>query len=301
MDKMKEIIQYFRDTNEIYRKKKLNNFFGWQKNCFLPYRCEEKTYLFFSEPNKFFGDDYNFVLDYLNDPNKIIIYDRTDNWTGHKIIGEKYKILEDVLLKETNVIICSSKWLYNQTKKEAEKAKVFYVPNGNDHFDYINKEKEKIAIYGGAKMNKVNLDSFIELASNNKDWKIKIYCNDFIDFSDKNEFFILDNLSLNSAVTNDKFFEECCKAKVGLCLLNEDDWTVGMLPNKVFLYSMAKIPCVFSGVPDENLEDYDFCIKYSKDLNLNEIADKKYNFIHRDWNNVCKEISDILEREILCN
>ena len=257
------------DKPGCYRRSAVARRFGWKENAL----SSEKAY-FSYVPGL---DVYDFSR---------CVYDRTDNWTGS---GAD----ESWILDRADIVICSSKWLYNDTKGKYPEKKVFYVPNGNFDFEKENPEKQgKTAIYAGRKLNKVNMEELSRTAKENPEWTIKV-------FAENSDWLTMlaPNIEPHDFTDAQQIFRECEKCSVGLCLLTENDYTKGMLPNKVFLYGNAGIPCAYSGIPDENVEDYGWCVKMSGKTSLDDIASGEYEFKKRTWDNVCDDIQKILTNE----
>lgn len=235
-----------------------------------------------------------------------IIYERTDNWSE-----KGYKDGEELLFKISSCIICSSKFLYFDTIEQLknnnnEKAKVFYIPNGNKMFKYpkqVEKYTEKTAIYIGNSINKVDIETLFNICEENPDWNFFVYANEkdepYFENSPINIFF-------RKQISLEDIFQIVCKCKLGLINFKGDAWTDGMLPNKLFTYINAKIPTLYSGVNEINLEDYkEVTFKYEKGKKIEElvnfdIQDSIFEGLMRDWDSVTNEILNVIQKEMIC-
>lgn len=254
---------------QCYRRAVINNYFDWDLNSWW----SKIAYFSYIPENNIFTYDK-------------CIYDRSDNWDAKGID-------ENLLLEEANVIICSSKWLYNDTKKKQPNKEVIYIPNGG--YDYssesVEKYEQKTAIYAGRVLDKVDIQKIVDIAKANPEWVVKIYADD-CDWIE----LLADNIKTHEFVGNKEIFKEVEKCHIGLCLLIDNDYVKAQLPDKVFLYGNAGIPCIYSGIADENVEDYNWCIKCTDDLNLDNYLSKEYTFKKRYWGEVCHEIEKVVEK-----
>lgn len=230
-----------------------------------------------------------------------IFYDRSDNWKGSGMDKDS----EDYILEKADYITCSSKWLYNDTLKYLKEnrpnddVKVKYIPNGNVMFDYptnVEKFEKPTAIYVGARIKKTDLQLIYLLCEMNPNWNFMLYGEGASDLLS-----IPSNLFVHETVPIEELFPIICKCHVGLITLKENEWTVGMLPNKVFNYINARIPIIYSGIPDINMEDYkEFSYNISDISSLDEVLENKttaeiFDSYKRDWSTVCNEIISCID------
>lgn len=228
-----------------------------------------------------------------------VFYDRTDNWTGNTDCDE------EEILSEAGYVTCSSKWLYQNTIEWLKKNRpndnvpVKYIPNGNVHYDYpknIEKFERKTAIYVGNRLNKVDLQMIMLLCEINPDWDFRIYAEEASALRS-----LPDNLYVHDTIPLDELFPVICKCHLGLCLFKTQYWTLGMLPNKLFNYINARIPTIYSGIPDINMEDYkEVAFNISDIESLTAVAEKQiptkiYDKLFRSFDDVTKEVIECID------
>lgn len=259
-----EITQIMKsDSSGVHRRSAVQERFKWTKNAL---RSETA---FFSYPPE--------LMVYSFDK---CIYDRTDNWTAQGMD-------ESAVLGLADLVICSSRWLFKDTLEKYPGKKTVYVPNGNaaPSGDVPEKHGRKTAIYAGWKLDKVAMDKLAGLAKANPEWTIEVFANecDWLTM-------LASNIEPHDFTSSAEILEETRRCHVGLCLLVENDWTRGMLPDKVLLYGNCGIPCVYSGIPEMNVSDFGWCVPYADSLSLDEVSAGQYKFFTRTWNDVCADI-----------
>lgn len=249
-------------------------------------------------PNQIEEKDLDKIIEITKPKN--IYYDLSDAWWY-------FWPNEKDILKKCTLITCSSKYLYNVVKNEI-KVKCYYVPNGNNNFikdPDIPKKDIKLAIYPGNFIkDKVDIKLLNLLIEKNPDWYFLFFCNSssYLNFRNSlNKEYLETRVWVNLNLEEDMLFRVLEICTLGLIpLMENSEWTKGMLPNKLFNFINAEIPTIYSGGADENFEDYgEVCYKLQEnDLNLNHylknIPTNIYKKYTRTWADVVENISQIL-------
>lgn len=217
-----------------------------------------------------FSDPRNSYLAYLKAiyDKSFIVYDKTDNW---RACGTKAIAMDDLLMKNANIIFCSSKFLYDTL---ADKSNAYFVPNGCDVCPYepCEKYKRKTAVYIGHGRKKINWQFINSLAKQNPDWDILIYGEKLLEDIKVNHV-TQANVIYKGSLPEEELFEEIKKCHVGLIPFLDSAWTRGMLPLKLFKYTNARLPTLYINCPE--------CEPYSKvafpyeHYTLNDLYDMK--------------------------
>lgn len=230
------------------------------------------------------------------------IYDRTDNWT----FGPKNFPSEFEILMKADIITCSSSYLYKDTlefvdkNRPNNKAKVIYIPNGNEKFEYpkdVNKFETKTAIYIGGVVQKIDLDYLMKLCNKNPNWNFMVYAKNASELET-----IPDNMFVHETIPLNDLFYILCKCHVGLLTLKSSEWTKGMMSDKLFNYINARIPTAYLGINEQNYENYIGRVMFSlDDMSLDEIVslsieDSTYKSLERSWNDVTNAFVPLINR-----
>ena len=226
-------------------------------------------------------------------------YDRTDYWSWSHSIWDN----EQNILLKAEKISCSSKWLYEDTIKWLEEnrpndnVEVKYIPNGNMIFDYpdsVEKFERTTFVYAGNNLNKVDLVAMSALAFFHPEVDILVYAN-----SSTLDFSLPENIIIKDLVSQEELFTVLCKSHAGLLAMNNTEWVKGQLSNKIFQYFNAHIPILYSGICEQNYEEYKCAMKslqdYNADCLLPEVSNEEYDSMLRTWDDVIRDVKDFFE------
>ena len=227
-----------------------------------------------------------------------VIYDRSENWSAK---NEKGKEAEDIIFKKADVIINSSKKLFDDSVKRSKiGASIYYVPNGSKFFVYKETEKfeKKTAIYIG-NSKKCDYELISKMCIEYPDWNFLVYAN--YEEDEIRKYSAIKNLKIEGFKPLNELFDILCKCHVGLMTLNIEyggkKYLDSQLPSKLFNYINARLPVVYNNIDENNIEEYkEVCFKYKEGI-LNEvfdIKDKTFEKLNRSWKRVFDEISCII-------
>lgn len=239
-------------------------------------------------------------------------YDRTDNWGSGGNIGAHsvYKEADDYMIRRSEKISCSSKWLYHDTLDKLKKwgmsgKEVKYIPNGNVPHEFpvnIKKFEKPTAIYVGGFLTKVEERDIRALAEFNPDWDILVFGLS-PGISVWSTTTMPTNVHFRSFLPESQLFEIIKRCHVGLMSFKNTAWAKGMLPNKLFNYINACIPVLYSGLAKENIEDFSevaFPLEENLDLNVflektKSITTDTYKKNFRSFDQVTDELVEFFE------
>ena len=233
------IVDYFPRSSSM-----ISNYRRNAKSKFLSKRFGSK-YIHIDKPYK--GKAKYLVISFPSDcvaiPSFIksekIIYERTDNW---QVTGEKYS--DDFMLGIADVVVCSSKWLYEQTK-EMTKAKVILIENGGTRYVVENTVKDiDRYCYIGKHSDKVDYEWM-----NSLDKEVDL-------------FGPFESVDLSSYPRLHKvgYFEEAemvekiSHYQAGLVAFVNSDWTKGMMPIKLYNYKNAGLDIIYHNCEEADID-----------------------------------------------
>lgn len=265
-----DIVHYIGNTKKsIYRRHKLNEYLK-QKYTVSTIRLgvapmSEGQVLVISDPR---GSDA-LVAEAIKHSCKIV-YDRTDNWRG---LPES-PFCEDEILEKASVVICSSKWLYDDLDGEHSN-KVVLIESGADEFEWKETEKRDIAVYVGSAEGKVDEEYCSMLKEEHPDFQFVSIGYDIPGFM--NYKFMDKDLMM-------KYLSKC---KVGLIPLKDDAYRAGQFNLKIWDYIQAHLAVVTTN-------DYNY--KWSKNVSTEWHTDFTEEPIVY-WDEVFKKMENIIHAE----
>lgn len=298
LDRGSEVLQYYWDplyNNDFYliahaRREQFNGYrrmllcsaFNFDKNIEIKPRHK---LLILSDPNK----DW---LDYARSKGLKVVYDRSDAWFAlfdYDKNDKLHRISDDLYCCEkADLVVCSSKWLYNHTYNENKK----YIPNSYIYQEYrdVEKYEKPTAIYAGIAANKLDFDYLRELIDSNKDIDFKLYVQD-IGFPEDLAKYLCPIVDTNA------IFEEMLKCHYALLPLNSSDWASGMLPLKTFQYLNAHIPILCSNTWNGwcNVEDLPNVFKISSKTKISDMKLDLKPFPKYDWNQTIEQFRTTID------
>ena len=241
---------------------------------------------------------YSAYIEEMVQRSEKVIYDRSENWSAK---NEKGKEAEDIIFKKADIIINSSKKLFDDSVKRSKiGASIYYVPNGSKFFVYKETEKfeKKTAIYIG-NSKKCDYELISKMCIEYPDWNFLVYAN--YEEDEIRKYSTIKNLKIEGFKPLNELFDILCKCHVGLMTLNIEyggkKYLDSQLPSKLFNYINARLPVVYNNIDESNIEEYkEVCFKYKEGV-LNEvfdIKDKTFEKLNRSWKRVFDEISCII-------
>lgn len=271
-----------KDTQFNYRRKQFNDYLISNKNYNV-----DTVYTF--ENNFEITKKYDLVIIstiknisniLLQIPeNTFILYDRSDNWSAAIINNKEPVIIENYLFKRANLITCSSINLVNQIPDEY-KSKAYYISNGCNILPYIKEEKfaKKTAAIVGLRLYKFDLLFINNLANIFYDWNFNFYGFSSKDIDSYKENLKNKNFNFIDYMDENKLQNELCKCHLGLIPFIDGQLMECMFPLKIYNYANAHLPVLYRFCPSLKALEYSICTDAEEDYNINEIAEKTYDY-----------------------
>lgn len=205
---------------------------------------------------------------------KTRIYEYYDNhsydYDGN--IMQRMDLYNKELMKESDIVICTAKILFEQSRKLNVNS--FYLPNGND-FKLLS-SKSNTEIVPDLEIMNIPIIGYIGMIRNWIDFELLKYLMKslpdvlfvFIGRIDKNakdlikEIESFPNYRRYGFMVRDQLINYMAYFKVGLIPFRVNKFTEGVYPLKFNEYIAAQIPVVTTALPD--LEEYSDYIGYSR-------------------------------------